>query len=105
MFDYNLALFDITTQLELCGVKITNTEILEKNSLHIVLQQKYQNHYFKTYSKLISVLMSTTRTNELLLKNNNLCPISISVIPEAHADSNKSSDHFRGCGQRQSHSF
>jgi len=47
VFDYNSALFDIFSWLELCGIKLTNAELLEKNfstfhASNIVLQQQYQ---------------------------------------------------------------
>ena len=45
--EYNSALFDIVSRLELCGVKLTKTELLEKtfSNFHvsnILLQQQYK---------------------------------------------------------------
>ena len=43
MVDYNSTFFDIVTRLELCGVKIIDTEMLEKNSPHFMLSISYCN--------------------------------------------------------------
>ena len=61
MFDYNSALFDIVSRLELCGIKLTDAELLEKtfstfHASNIVLQQQYRQRQFATYSDLIDVL-------------------------------------------------
>ena len=59
--EYNYALFDIVSRLELYGVKLEKNELLEKtfSTFHvsnILLQQQYRQRQFKTYSELISVL-------------------------------------------------
>ena len=59
MFDYNSALFDIVSRLELCGIKLTDAELLEKtfstfHASNIVLQQQYRQRQFAIYSDLIS---------------------------------------------------
>ena len=69
--DYNSALFDIVSQLELCGIKLTDAELLEKTfstfyASNIVLQQQYRQRQFATYSDLISV-------SSLLSKLMNCC--------------------------------
>ena len=56
--EYNSVFFDIFFRLELCGVKLIEIELLEKtfSTFHvsnILLQQKYRQHQFKTYSELI----------------------------------------------------
>ena len=61
--DYILALFDIVIRFKLCGVKITEAEILEKtffifHTSNIVLHQQYWHREFKAYSKLFSVLLT-----------------------------------------------
>ena len=74
MSEYNSVIFDIVSRLELCGMKLTETELLEKifSTFHvsnILLQQQYRQRQFKTYAELISVLLTTEQTNQLLLKN------------------------------------
>ena len=94
MSEYNSALFDIVSRLELCGVKLIETELLEKtfSTFHvsnILLQQQYRQRQFKTYSKLIFVLLTTEQTNQLLLKNHDLRSSGAKAIPEANANKNK----------------
>ena len=74
VFDYNSILFNIVLRLELCGVKLVESKLLEKtfstfHASNIVLEQQYRQCQFKTYSQLISVLLTVEQTNELLLKN------------------------------------
>ncbi|XP_056695624.1 uncharacterized protein [Spinacia oleracea] len=52
----------ITSQLKLCGEKITDAEMLEKtystfHANNIVLQTQYREKGFKKYSELISCLL------------------------------------------------
>ena len=61
----------------LCGVKITEAEMLEKTlstfyTSNIILQQQYRHRVFKKYLKLILVLLTTEQANKLLLKNHDL---------------------------------
>ena len=63
--DYKI-LFDIVSRLELCGIKLTNAELLEKtfstfHASNIVLQQQYRQRQFATYSDLISVLLTAEK--------------------------------------------
>ena len=60
---------------------------------------------FTKYSKLISVLLTAEKTNELLLKNHDLRPTGSAAVPEAHANANKNSGQFRGHGRRQRKGF
>ena len=104
--DYNSSLFDIVSRLELCGIKLTDAELLEKtfstfHASNIVLQQQYQQRQFATYSDLISVLLTAEQTNELLLKNHDLRPTGSKALPEAHANSEKIIGHFKGYKRRQ----
>ena len=83
--------------------------MLEKifSTLHasnIILQQEYMQRNFTKYLELISVLLTAEKTNELL-KNHNLRPIRSAALPEAHANVNKSSSHFRGRKRRQGIGF
>ena len=99
--EYNSALFDIVFQLELCGVKLTETELLEKtfSTFHvsnILLQQQYRQRQFKTYFELISVFPIAKQTNQLLLKNHDLRPAGAKVISEANANENRNTRRFRG---------
>ena len=56
-----------------------------------------KRHFIK-YSKLISVLLTAKKTNELQLKNHDLRPIESTVVPEAHTSSNRSFGHSKGRG-------
>ena len=75
------------------------------HSCNIILQQQYRQLEFKTYLELISMLLTTKQTNELLLKNHDSRLIGTSAIFEAHVSSNKSSNYFKGREQRQDHNF
>jgi hypothetical protein len=60
---YNFALFEISSKLNLCGEDITHKDMLEKtfSTFHpsnILLQQKYRERNFKKYSELINILSS-----------------------------------------------
>ena len=104
--DYNSVLFDIVSRLELCGIKLTDAELLEKtfstfHASNIVLQQQYRQRQFATYSDLISMLLTTEQTNELLLKNHDLRPAGSKALPEAHANYEKIIGHFKGYKRRQ----
>ncbi|XP_021744436.1 uncharacterized protein LOC110710451 [Chenopodium quinoa] len=60
--EYNLAMFRITSQLKLCGEKITDAEMLEKtystfHANNVVLQTQYREKGFTKYSELISCLL------------------------------------------------
>ena len=104
--DYNSALFDNVSRLELYGIKLTDAELLEKtfstfHASNIVLQQQYRQRQFSTYSDLIYVLLTVEKTNELLLKNHDLRPAGSKALPEAHANSEKIIGHFKGYKRRQ----
>ena len=71
--DYNLALFKISSQLKLCGEKITDEDMLEKtyttfHTSNMLLQHQYRESRFTKYSKLIACLLVAEQNNELLLK-------------------------------------
>jgi hypothetical protein len=60
--EYNSAMFRITSELKLCGEKITDEDMLEKifftfHASNLLLQQQYQERGFKKYSELISYLI------------------------------------------------
>ena len=104
--DYNSALFDIVSRLELCSIKLTDVELLEKtfstfHASNIVLQQQYRQRQFSTYSDLISVILTAEQTNELLLKNHDLRPAGSKALPKAHVNSEKIIGHFKDYKCRQ----
>ncbi|XP_071909771.1 uncharacterized protein [Coffea arabica] len=89
--EYNSAMFRITSQLSLCGEKITDEEMLEKtfSTFHVsnmLLQQQYREKGFKKYSELIACL---------------LWPTSASPFPEANGAQfqNFGRGRGRGCGR------
>jgi len=88
--DYNSALYIITSQLELCGEKITDEELLEKtfstfHASNVLLQQQYREKGFKKYSELITCLLVAEQNNELLMKNHEARPTGAAPFPEVNA--------------------
>ena len=72
--EYNAAMFRITSQLTLCGEKITDEDMLEKtfstfHETNLLLQQQYREKGFHKYSELISCLLVAEQNNELLMQN------------------------------------
>ena len=51
------------------------------------------------------MLLTDKLTNELLLKNHDLRPTDNTIVLETLVGSNKSSSHFKGCGQMQECDF
>jgi S-adenosylmethionine/arginine decarboxylase-like enzyme len=56
--EYNFVMFRITSDLKLCGEKITDKDMLEKifftfHASNLLLQQQYRERGFKKYSELI----------------------------------------------------
>ena len=79
VFEYNLAMFRITSLLLLCGEKVTDEEMLEKtfstfHASNVLLQQQYREKGFKKYSELISCLLVAKQNNDLLMKNHETHP-------------------------------
>lgn len=88
--EYNSALFKITSQLKLCGEKITDADMLEKtystfHASNVLLQQQYREKGFTKYSELISCLLVAEQNNKLLMKNHESRPTGSSPFPEANA--------------------
>ncbi|MBE2321064.1 hypothetical protein DVA67_034320 [Solirubrobacter sp. CPCC 204708] len=57
--EYNSALFKISSKLQLCGEKITESDMLEKtystfHASNVLLKQQYRERRFAKYSELIS---------------------------------------------------
>ena len=77
--EYNSAIFRISSQLQLCGEKITDEDMLEKtfstfHASNVLLQQQYREKGFRKYSELISCLLVAEQNNELLMKNHEARP-------------------------------
>ncbi|XP_027152210.1 uncharacterized protein LOC113752288 [Coffea eugenioides] len=103
--EYNSAMFRITSQLSLCGEKVTDENMLEKtfSTFHVsnmLLQQQYREKGFKKYSELIACLLLAEQNNELLLKNHESRPTGASPFPEANAIQFQNSSRGRGRGRR-----
>ena len=100
--DYNLALFKISSQLKLCGEKVTEEDMIEKTFTtfpsNVLLQQQYQECRFTKYSELISCLLVAKQNNELLLKNHQSRPIGSMSLLEANATSVQTLRHGQGHG-------
>ncbi|CAJ2670688.1 unnamed protein product [Trifolium pratense] len=113
--DYNSAMFQITTQLELCGEKITDADMLEKtfstfHASNVLLQQQYREKGFTKYSQLISCLLLAEQNNQLLMKNHEARPTGAAPFPEVNVaphrydngdfidDPNGRIDHLTGDG-------
>ncbi|KAK9677430.1 hypothetical protein RND81_11G142800 [Saponaria officinalis] len=96
--EYNSSMFRITSQLKLCGEKITDEDI-EKG--------------FKKYSELISCLLVAEQNNELLMKNHESRPTGSTPLPEANVsfnykrgpyDNHYTDNSSRGRGRGRSYS-
>lgn len=104
--NYNSAMFKIVSQLKLCGVDITDDDMLEKtfstfHATNIILQQQYREKGFKKYSELISCLLVAEQNNELLMKNHETRPTGSTPFPEVNAirKHDPRRDHGRGRGR------
>ena len=88
--EYNSALFQISSQLKLCGENITDEDMLEKtfttfHASNVLLQQQYRERRFTKYSELIACLLVDEKNNELLLQNHKSRPTGFKAFPEANA--------------------
>ena len=88
--EYNLALFQISSQLKLCGENITDADMLEKtfttfHASNVLLQQQYRERRFTKYSELIACLLVAEKNNELLFQNHQSRPTGFKAFPEANA--------------------
>ena len=85
--EYNSVLFRIVSLLRLCGEKVTEEEMLNKTlstfpQTNMVLQQKYRERNFSTYTELIECLLLAEANNELLLKNSEMRPPGTAPLPD-----------------------
>ena len=104
MAEYNYALFKISSKLQLCGEKITESDMLEKtystfHALNVLLQQQYQEHRFAKYYELISCLLVAEQNNELLLQNHQSRPTSSASILKVNVASSSGRGRSRGRGR------
>ncbi|XP_021974581.1 uncharacterized protein LOC110869649 [Helianthus annuus] len=101
--EYNSALFRITSELKLCGEKITDEDMLEKtfstfHASNMLLSQQYRERKFTKYSELISCLLVAEQNNKLLLQNHQARPVGASPLAEVNA-ANYQSGRGRGGGR------
>ena len=87
--EYNSAMFRISSQLKLCGEKVTDEDMLEKtfstfHASNLLLQHQYHEKGFNKYSQLISYLLVVEQNNELLMKNHEARPIGSALFPEVN---------------------
>ncbi|GKD56618.1 uncharacterized protein Tco_1290005, partial [Tanacetum coccineum] len=106
--EYNSAVFRITSQLSLCGEKITDEEMLEKtfstfHASNMLLQQQYRERGFKKYCDLISCLLVAEQNNELLMKNHETRPTGTAPFPEANVATLNNQNRGRGRGRGFDH--
>ena len=102
--EYNSVLFKISSQLKLCGEKVSDKDMLEKTytTFHIfnmLLQQQYRE---RRLSALIACLLVAEQNKELLLKNHQSHPTGSISLPEANAtiQTNRC-----GCGCGRGHGY
>ncbi|XP_040967904.1 uncharacterized protein [Gossypium hirsutum] len=117
--DYNSAMFRITSQLNLCGEKITDAEMLGKtystfHANNVVLQTQYCEKGFQKYSELIYCLLVAEQNNELLMKNHELRPTGSGPFPEANVslhngqelkETHHANSSVRGHGRGREHRY
>ncbi|XP_070002715.1 uncharacterized protein [Nicotiana sylvestris] len=117
-FEYNSAMFRITSKLKLCGDTIADYDMLEKmfttfHASNIVLQQQYREKGFKKYSELISLFLVAEQNNDLLMRNHENRPTGSTPLPEVdevysyYAKRGKGHGPIRGrgCGRKQGRNF
>ena len=110
--EYNSAIFRISSQLQLCGEKITDEDMLEKtfstfHSSNVLLQQQYREKGFRKYYELISCLLVAEQNNELLMKNHEARPTGLAPFPEMNVTTYhpyNGQSRGRGHGRGRGHS-
>ena len=88
--EYNSAIFRISSQLQLCGEKIIDEDMLEKtfstfHASNVLPQQQYREKGFRKLYELISCLLVAEQNNELLMKNHEARPTGSAPFPEVNA--------------------
>ena len=104
--EYNSTLFRVSSQLKLCGEKVTEEDMLEKtfttfHASNVLLQLQYREPRFKKYSELISYLLVAEQNNELLMKNHQYCSTGTGTKP--FPEVNAISSQTNGRGHSHSH--
>ncbi|KAK9698556.1 hypothetical protein RND81_08G113000 [Saponaria officinalis] len=113
--EYNSAMFRITSQVKLCGEKITDMDMLEKtystfHANNVVMQTQYREKSFTKYFELISCLLVAEQNNELLMKNHESCLTGSTPLPKANVTSYNEKGNYRdhasssGRGRGRGHS-
>ena len=102
--EYNSAFFKISYKLQLCGEKITESDMLEKtystfHAPNVLLRQQYQERRFAKYSELISYIIVAEQNNELLLQNHQSRPTGSASILEVNVASSSGRGHSRDRGR------
>ncbi|KAK9666143.1 hypothetical protein RND81_07G005100 [Saponaria officinalis] len=106
--DYNSAMFRITAQLELCGEKVSDVDMLEKtyqtfHGSQLLMSQQYRQRGFKRYSELVSCLLVAEQNNEILMKNHQSRPTGTDPFPKVNVmkyeNRNKGHADIRGRGR------
>jgi hypothetical protein len=90
MSDYNHAIHRICSKLQFCEKEPTNADKIEKTLSTMfpskrILQQQHHERCFQVYSELIQTLLEAKKNSELLVWNNQQCPIGSAPLPEVHA--------------------
>ena len=75
--EYHFALSKIVYKLRLCGEVVTEEDLLEKTFLtadprDLLLQHIYREKGFTTYNDLLSCLLLTEQSNQLLKRNSEM---------------------------------
>ena len=101
--EYNSAMFRISSQLKLCGEKVTDEDMLEKtfstfHASNLLLHQQYREKGFKKYSQLISCLLVAEQNNELLMKNHEARPTGSTPFPEVNVTAYQPHNQIQGRG-------
>ena len=102
--EYNSAMFRISSQLKLCGEKVTNEDMLEKtfstfHASNLLMQQQYREKGFKKYSQLISCLLVAEQNNELLMKNHEARPTGSVPFPGVNVTAYQPHNQIQGRGR------
>ena len=80
--DYNSVLFKISSQLKLCGEKVSDKDMLEEtyttfHAFNMLLQQQYRE---RRLFALIACILVAEQNKELLLKKSPISPYRIYII-------------------------
>ena len=102
--EYNSAMFRISSQLKLCGEKVTDEDMLEKtfstfHASNLLMQQQYREKGFKKYSQLMSCLLVAEQNNELLMKNHEARPTGFAPFPEVNVTAYQPHNQIQGRGR------